>query len=424
MGLSKTNLDYWKSHVKKREFKKPDGTSYLSANYHVRIRFDGSQKEFNLETPNRDSAANKAREIWEYYQVNGTEATLLKFKKKKDKKKILTVGAFVAEIEKSQLIKPKTFTSYRRKLFQLVAGIENIRPTKSRYDYVGKGAAHWRKRIEDVNLEKLTPKRISNWRAKYISGRSENPITRKKAEITASSILRNAKTLFSPKYLDQLSIRLDHDPFKGIIIGSSTTRKYRSTVNFKELAENSREQLFLEIPEAGDSREEAISTVQQFKILLLALGCGLRRGEIDLLQWADVDFEQGTITVEESEFGMLKSETSYRTIDVDSEVMELFAFWRKNEKGKFVVISSIAPRPNAAYHHYRCDKHFKSLLVWLKSNGIDQRNALHELRKEYGSRVCQQFGVYAASSALGHSNIRITAASYLEKKERTAVKVW
>ena len=47
--------------------------------------------------------------------------------------------------------------------------------------------------------------------------------------------------------------------------------------------------------------------------------------------------------------------------------------------------------------------------------------ATHTLRKEFGSVVCDRHGIYAASLALGHANIGITARYYLDKKGRTTV---
>ena len=37
---------------------------------------------------------------------------------------------------------------------------------------------------------------------------------------------------------------------------------------------------------------------------------------------------------------------------------------------------------------------------------------LHELRKEFGSMVNSQYGIYAASRALRHGNIAVTVAHY------------
>src|SRR6266403_1819086 len=42
-------------------------------------------------------------------------------------------------------------------------------------------------------------------------------------------------------------------------------------------------------------------------------------------------------------------------------------------------------------------------------------------RKEFGSLVCEQFGIYAASRALRHADIAITSQHYVDKKRRATV---
>jgi hypothetical protein len=52
---------------------------------------------------------------------------------------------------------------------------------------------------------------------------------------------------------------------------------------------------------------------------------------------------------------------------------------------------------------------------------VTAQKPVHELRKEFGSLVCQNGGLYAASRALRHADVAITAAHYLDKKERVTV---
>src|SRR6185503_18494844 len=103
----------------------------------------------------------------------------------------------------------------------------------------------------------------------------------------------------------------------------------------------------------------------------------------------------------------------------------LKTYMPKPGKGSpFVIVSSIRPRPQAAsYHHYRCDRLFKELIEWLRSKGITARNALHTLRKEFGSQICAQAGIYAASMALRHSTITITREHYVDKKQPAVFQV-
>jgi len=435
MGLSKTNIEYWKKRLLRRSFKRADGEEYQHADYHVRLVIDGRQHWFNLKSANKEVAADKARQIWDYFQANGGEATIRRFKSKNRSSPNgakPTAGTLIEGIEALRLIKPKTLYTYAQKLRRLVEDVAGIKVGKEKHDYQQGGSEQWQRKIDAVSLEQLTPEKIIVWRARFLKSVGQDPLSQEKAQITVNSILRNAKALFSSKYVKHLSFTLPHNPFEGIHIGSATTRRYKSRINFKKLASNAKQELLVKIPSINDNShpdekralEEAYSKLQQFKILLLALGCGLRRQEIDSLLWDNLNFADNTISVETTQFGGTKSGASHRQVDVDPSTMKLLKGLKRSSRSKFVVQSDARLRISTRYYHYRCDIHFKYLINWLRQQGITRRNALHELRKEFGTQVCQQFGIYASSRALGHSDIRTTAASYLDKKGKTAISIF
>ena len=67
---------------------------------------------------------------------------------------------------------------------------------------------------------------------------------------------------------------------------------------------------------------------------------------------------------------------------------------------------------------YRCEPVYSALYAWLHQHGVKATKALHELRKEAGALVAQSAGIYAASRLLRHSDIRVTADFYVDKKQR------
>jgi integrase len=109
-----------------------------------------------------------------------------------------------------------------------------------------------------------------------------------------------------------------------------------------------------------------------FKIFLLAIMAGLRRNEIDKLEWQAFDWGKGVISI----------------------------------------------RSQGTYSHYRCQKHFDGLIKWLRDQGVEASKPLHTLRKEYGSQVCARHGIYAASLCLRHADISISSQHYLDKRQR------
>jgi hypothetical protein len=107
---------------------------------------------------------------------------------------------------------------------------------------------------------------------------------------------------------------------------------------------------------------------------------------------------------------------------VDPELIELFSGYHARRKGEFVVESGFAPPPfDAPYGVYRCRDHFRTLLTWLRSKGVNSGRPLHTLRKEFGSQINARYGLAAAREMLRHANIHVTAAHYVENKHRSVL---
>jgi hypothetical protein len=58
------------------------------------------------------------------------------------------------------------------------------------------------------------------------------------------------------------------------------------------------------------------------------------------------------------------------------------------------------------------------LIGWLRSKGVVSRTPLHTLRKEFGSQINARFGLVAAQRMLRHAQVAVTAAHYVELKQR------
>ena len=87
--------------------------------------------------------------------------------------------------------------------------------------------------------------------------------------------MREARSLFSPKYLERLeSVSLpDPLPFTGIKLEKRSMLRYQSNFDVLELVRAASEEL-------AESRPE------EFKAFVLAVMAGLRRNEIDKLEWS------------------------------------------------------------------------------------------------------------------------------------------
>ena len=125
-----------------------------------------------------------------------------------------------------------------------------------------------------------------------------------------------------------------------------------------------------------------------------------------------------TLKIQPSRYYQPKSEYSLGTIDLEPELVEIFRGLRARAHSNFVIESPLQPRTTVRYDYYRCRPHFDRLYAWLRNHGVTDRKPLHTLRKEYGSQVCDRYGIYAASRALRHASVAVTAAHYVDKKSK------
>jgi len=155
---------------------------------------------------------------------------------------------------------------------------------------------------------------------------------------------------------------------------------------------------------------------QAFKVLVLGLVAGLRRAEIDRLQWRQVDLSRGEIRIEATDCFAPKAD-SKGEVPIETEVVELLKQWKRDSHDRFVV-EGVEPITNTDQYHYRADRAHRELVKWLHSKGITARNPIHSLRKEFGSLVCAKAGIYVASRLLRHASIAMTAAVYTDDRGR------
>jgi len=320
-----------------------------------------------------------------------------------------TVGEFLAEVRSKVGLKARTFNIYAKKFRTLSAGVIGIK-SDSKQDTCNGGYERWVDKVEAIKLSRLTPARVQAWKVRYLKAHESNPAQYKRAKRTVNSLLRNSKALFGKKSLRFIELSLpDPLPFDGIEFEKVGKPHYKSEFNSDELIKDAQGEL-------ADSQPEA------YKIFILALAAGLRRGEIDTLMWSQVDFESKAIRIEATAYGGTKSDSSEADVDIHDSLVSCLSDWQGEARSIFVIESEGASS-SSDYHHYRCQRHFERLVAWLRAKGIRANNPLHALRKEFGSSICQQAGIYAASLQLRHSDIRITRDYYLDKKERVTFKI-
>jgi integrase len=401
----KTDVRYWREAIFQPTYTR-DGNRCSVGHYAVKLQYAGRRETIPLGTANRENAAQKAREIYLYLQSNGWDETLQKFKPKSrwSSSAATTVGEFCEQVQSVWSGKPKTLGDYIRAFRKVVSDIFRIDGGKSKFDYRSGGRESWLQKVDRIKLREITPDKIQKWKVEFLSHAGSSPAKRRSASISVNSLLRQAKSLFAPGILK--FVKLDTpSPFEAVQFEPRRSMRYQSSFDLEEVVHAAQDDL---------PRE-------QFKIFLLAIMAGLRRNEIDKLEWKAFDWKRGIISIKATRYFSPKSEDSTGDVEVDPEVLELFRGYRATASGDFVIESRVPPRPAASYSHYRCQREFEALNKWLQTHGVGGSQPLHVLRKEYGSQVCAKHGIYAASRALRHSDIAITSQHYLDKRKSTPV---
>jgi len=400
----KTDLRYWERAIFQPTYTRY-GQVWKVGEWAAKIQHLGRRETFSLGSANKESAAARAKQIYLSLQAAGWEATLAKFKPKAGSagKTLATIGEFVEEVKAKASARPKTIESYCQAFRTIVADICGIDGGKSKYDYRKGGRDSWLRKVHRVRIAAITPGEVQKWKLRFLRRAGTDPIKQRAARVSVNSLMRRAKSLFAPAVLKFVSLELPGaSPFAGVSFEPRQSMKYRSGFNVEKLIEEAQKEL----------------PTEQLKILLLALMVGLRRNEIDKLEWAAFRWDEGIIRIEATRYFHPKSEEAVGDVEVDAELLEIFRGFRARATGDFVIESEIAPRLGVTYAHYRCQRSFEALAIWLRHHGVTGNKPLHTLRKEFGSQVCAKHGIYAASHALRHADIVITSQHYLDKKRR------
>jgi integrase len=115
--------------------------------------------------------------------------------------------------------------------------------------------------------------------------------------------------------------------------------KYRSNFNVLNLIKLANKELRPSDPAA-------------YMIFLLGVAAGLRRKEIDLLEWSAFRFKEIAIRIEPTQFFHPKSQDSIAEIQVDPEVMAMFRKHHGKAKDGFVIPSGKRPKTVSRGDYY------------------------------------------------------------------------
>ena len=406
----KTSKFYWMEKVKKPA----SSNGGDSPHYGIQIKHDDRRMRFPLNTANKEAAAALAAKIWTQIVSEGWDAAIQAHKPQSAPKapKSATVGALIEAACAASSARKHSLEAYSKAFRRVVSEVAGIQDGR-KFDAFKGGTKEWRERVDAVLLSSLLPADVQAWKNRRLRAAEADPLAKRRTITTVNSLIRNAKALFGKKVLPFVEQQLTVTrplPFDDVGMEKGPSQRYVSKVDAYTLLARAREDLAESEPEA-------------FKVLILALVCGLRRSEIDHLMWRTFDFNRSLLHIENTEFHQLKSEDSAGDIDLDADTVAMFKGFRVHApKSVFVIESPNAPRSEKKARCYRCNAVFERVNEWLREQGVDNPKPLHTMRKEIGSIIASEHGIFEASRYLRHSDIRITSAIYADKKKAITPK--
>lgn len=387
VGFGKDTARFWEGKVYLPTWRDEQGQRRKVSNYFVRLMVGGRREAVALNTADRLKAASKAAQLYANIRAVGWDAALREFDPERHTPKSgVTVADAIKALKRADL-RVTTRDNYTNALRWFAARHIGFQTTKKTFG--PKGSSAYRQVVEAVKLADLNQEAVLAIIGRQITAAGEDANAERSARISAASFLRNAKAALRIAERQGL-ILPEPKPFDGVKKpAGAIAPAYTSTFDAAKLVRQAKKEL---------SNDPAA-----YIAVLLAVGAGLRRGEIKNLEWRRVDKDGGRILVLATGGWAPKTGESEQPVHVSAGLLrELEQFRGKPD--------DFVSTPDA----------LDAAVEWLRKKGLDAPKPLHLLRKEFGSLIAEQSDLFTASKALRHSSLSVTAGVYVENRKRVA----
>ena len=267
-------------------------------------------------------------------------------------------------------------------------------------------------KLENMQLKKLTlpycQKIINNY------SKSFSLAVLKKIKIYGSMILDYAvkmKVIYSNPMKDVLLPKKKDD------ITSDDKDKYYSKEELKQ---------FLELVES----EQDIKLTAMFRLLAYT---GIRKGELQALNWDDIDFTNNMITVNKTlalntdkkvVVQTPKSKSSIRSISIDEQTANILKRWKLKQRERFLMIGTRIKKHQPCFTEEITNSYLYLNFMNANLKRICKKNEfklikVHGFRHTHCSLLFESgFTIQEVQDRLGHSDLKTTMSVYAHVTEK------
>ena len=416
---SKNTAAYWQQKVFREEKHVPQddsrekSPSWVSAHFYVRMQVGTERRKIRLKSTTAEEAGKESAKLYREISANGwptkkaRKKTVTSTETIESEKREGSVGQWITAATLHAKVRENTAKKYAESLRTIVGDI--IELSKSR-------KKECRAKIDNFLLDDLTSDKIRAWILKRTDSTGRNISQVRRSNTTARTLIVNARSLFTSAIQESMGISIEkqRNPFRSLKLPRKTVLSYTSKFDARLLLSKATDEL-----SKDHNGIDTESRYEQWKILYLALVAGLRYREIDNLRVQDISPSIRKISIRSHGDYEPKTEASEADVTVSKGAAKILEQMLNKTKGKWVVADGKSKKAAA----YRTGAHHEKLLDWLRNyeeRGIkplaDIHKPLHELRKEAGTLVNSQHGLYEAKDFLRHSDIATTAAYYVGSK--------
>lgn len=175
-------------------------------------------------------------------------------------------------------------------------------------------------------------------------------------------------------------------------------------------------------------------------MVYIVIFCGLRLGELVNLEWSDIDFENGLLTISKQlqylpEYGIYemktaKTETGNRTISIPSSLISLLQEYQKWQNDEIQKLGDRWIGSNKLFTKENGEPIYPGTPSKWFSKFIERNNlpplTFHQLRHTNASLLISQgVDVATVSKRLGHADVSVTLRTYthaLKQKDKEAIE--